>query len=85
MVLATAVCLMAVAAGPRRHWPTGTLVDAGRKDTNAIGGAASGARPRVGPGVFSIPTPHGTPEAGTCVIETAELRLELEVMTGDRM
>jgi hypothetical protein len=66
-------------AGPKRHWQTGTLVDAGRKHDNAIGGAASQTRRPVNPGGI-VPTFNGVPEVGTYVIETAELRLELEAM-----
>ena len=66
-------------AGPKRHWQTGTLVDAGRRHNNAIGAAASETRRPANPGGY-VPTPHGTPEVGTYVIETAELRLELEAM-----
>ena len=78
MFLATIMCLTAIAAGPKRQWQTGTLVDAGRKHNNAVGGAASEARRPMNPGI--VPTPRGTPEVGTYVIETAELRLELEAM-----
>lgn len=78
MFLAVTMCLTAIAAGPKRHWQTGMLVDAGRKHNNAIGGAASETRPPMNPGI--VPTPHGTPEVGTYVIETADLRLELEAM-----
>jgi hypothetical protein len=76
--LATAMCLMAIAAGPKRHWQTGTLVDAGRKHNNAVGGAATETRRPMDPRV--VPTPRGTPEVGTYVIETTDLRLQLEAM-----
>jgi hypothetical protein len=59
----------------KRHWQTGTLVDAGIKHKTFAGGA-SGTRPPFGSG--SLPTPNATPEVGTYVIETDELRLELE-------
>jgi hypothetical protein len=76
--LATTICLMAIAAGPKRQWQTGTLVDAGRKHNNAIGGAVSETRRPMNPGI--VPTPRETPEVATYVIETAEVRLHLEAM-----
>jgi hypothetical protein len=80
VIVAALMSLTAVTivAGPRR-WQTGTLVDAGRKHDNAIGGAASQARPPANPGGV-VPTFNGVPEVGTYIIETAELRLELEAM-----
>jgi hypothetical protein len=76
LLLAAAVSAV---AGPKRHWQTGTLVDAGRKHDLAIGGAASRTRPPFPPGGV-VPTTNGVPEVGTYVFETAEVRLELEAM-----
>jgi len=69
----------AAPAGPKRQWQTGTLVDAGIKHDNAIGGGASQTRRPANPGGV-VPTFNGVPEVGTYVIETADLRLELEAM-----
>ena len=81
IVLLVALSLVSAAAfaGPKRQWQTGTLVDAGRKHDLAIGGAASRTRPPFPPGGV-VPTSNGVPEVGIYVIETAELRLELEAM-----
>ena len=81
IVLLVAMSLVAAAAfsGPKRHWQTGTLVDAGRKHDNAIGGAAMPTRPPFPPGGV-VPPLSGASEVGIYVIETAELRLELEAM-----
>ena len=73
------IAAVSAVAGPKRHWQTGTLVDAGRKHDLAIGGAASRTRPPFPPGGV-VPISNGVPEVGTYVIETAELRLELEAM-----
>jgi hypothetical protein len=66
-------------AGPKRQWQTGALVDAGRKHDNAVGGAASDTRPPANSGGY-FPTPNFTPEVGRYVIETMDMRLELEAM-----
>jgi hypothetical protein len=81
IALAIAMSLVPAAApaGPKRQWQTGTLVDAGRKHDIAIGGAASQTRRPANPG-GTVPTFNGIPEVGTYVIETVELRLELEAM-----
>ena len=79
VIIVAALTSFAAAAGPRRQWQSGTLVDAGRKHDIAIGGAASETRRPANPGGV-VPTFHGVPEVGTYVIETAELRLELEAM-----
>jgi hypothetical protein len=73
------VAAVSTVAGPKRHWQTGTLADAGRKHDNAIGGAASQTRRPANPGAI-VPTFNGVPEVGTYVIETPELRLELEAL-----
>ena len=77
-----ALCIAAAVpadAGPKRHWQTGTLVDAGRDHNNAVGAAARETRPPANSGGY-FPTPNLTPEVGTYVIETPDLRLELEAM-----
>lgn len=81
IVLLVAMSLVAAAAfaGPKRHWQTGTLVDAGRKHDNAIGGAAMPTRLPANPGGV-VPPFSGVPEVAVYVIETAELRFELEAM-----
>jgi hypothetical protein len=79
LMIAMSLVPVAALAGPRRHWQTGTLVDAGRKHDNTVGGAASETRRPANPGGY-VPTPHGTPEVGIYVIETTELRLQLEAM-----
>ena len=79
VIIVAASMSFAAAAGPRRQWQTGTLVDAGRKHDIAVGGAASQTRRPANPG-GTVPTFNGIPEVGTYVIETVELRLELEAM-----
>ena len=81
IVIAIAMSFVAVAAQAesKRHWQTGTLVDAGRKHDNTVGGQASETRRPANPGGV-VPTFNGVPEVGIYVIETADLRLELEAM-----
>src|SRR6187549_251907 len=79
VVLLSVAAAAPAGAGPRRQWQTGTLVDAGRKHDNAVGAGASGTRPPANSGGY-FPTPNLTPEVGTYVIETPDLRLELEAM-----
>jgi hypothetical protein len=63
----------------KRHWQTGTLVDAGITHKTFIGGAASETRPPLNAGSV-VPPPNTTPEVATYVIETDDLRLELQAL-----
>ncbi len=67
MVLVTGV---GVSGAAERHWQNGTWKDMGVKRNPWVGGAASGAGPL---GSRSV-----APQVGTYVIETPDVRLELE-------
>ena len=69
LVLMAGVCNAA-----ERQWQTGTWTDAGTKRTPWVGDPAT----KSGPFPGSPTRPPGMTEIGTYVIETADLRLDLE-------
>ena len=74
----TIVCwsICGVSSAAERHWQTGTWGDVGLKRDPRVRGGAVGRSPfGTTP---ETPKRSVTPEVGTYVIETAELRLELE-------
>src|SRR5207245_11194157 len=68
------VVLTAICNAADRQWQTGMCTDAGLKRSVNIGGGASG----FGPFVRRRIPKGGMPEVATYVIETSDLRLELQ-------
>jgi hypothetical protein len=69
-----AILIAGVCAAAERQWQTGTWTDVGTKRTPWVGDAAA----RSGPFPGGPTRPPGMTEVGTYVIETADLRLDLE-------
>jgi hypothetical protein len=68
-----------ICSAAERHWQTGTWKDIGTKRDFLVAGTAPLGTPTAKP--VTPPAPPldlGTPEVGTYVIETSDLRLELE-------
>jgi hypothetical protein len=68
-----------ISRAAERHWQTGTWKDIGTRRDLWVAGTAPLGTPTAKP--VAPPAPPldlGTPEVGTYVIETSELRLELE-------
>src|SRR3984893_6877604 len=70
-VLIFLVTVVGVSSAADRHWQQGTWKDIGVKRNPWVGGGASGAGP-LGPATSA------TPQVGTYVIETPNIRLGLE-------
>ena|SRR5438309_6959652 len=78
-VLLAVLVTVGISSAAERHWQTGTWKDIGtRRDSWVAGTAPFGTPAAKAVTPPAPPLDPGTPEVGTYVIETSELRLELE-------
>jgi hypothetical protein len=77
LVVALACAGSLVCSAHQRHWQTGTWTDVGLNRDPFVGGEAGGNSGPVGE-IFIPPQTTPMPEVGRYVIETADLRLEIQ-------